>query len=205
MSKISTLIAIVLLAGLISLSIAGDDANTSQYKSRTALGAEAQFRAALSEAEAEFARKQRDAQQKLKAGLTKAMDEATKAGDLDDALKIRERIREIEAGELDAKKTGVDRNDDRARLYRRIVNSDWSGKGVWSAFRFNANGTVVRQGNLVKDHYWAAVDSRRLVTIWPDGAVDMFELDDAGKSFSAYAVGRIGKPSFTATLSNPSP
>src|SRR5262249_20220233 len=113
---------------------AADAAPAWDFKSKAAAEAKRRYDQAVKEHKAAYAKAIRDAERALRADLKSAMQEATKAGDLDEALKLGAAVNHIE-------KAGVSPREGVA-----LPRGKWlaySKDGLLGTYDFRRDGSVL--------------------------------------------------------------
>ncbi|HWE95378.1 MAG TPA: hypothetical protein VG269_15530 [Tepidisphaeraceae bacterium] len=122
--------------------------------------------------------------------LSLAKEKATKAGDLDEAIRIRDLVASIPATPPvdDAAAHGSNVLAARADLRRRLAGTIWQ-QNHRAPIRFNADGSVSTADS--KDPWqWEAIDARHVVVRMSNGWMNCFEFDADLKKFSDTEYGR---------------
>jgi hypothetical protein len=161
--------------------VAGGDA--AEFKTRQARDAMATYAGAAERLGREYQEKLSVARKTCLAGLTTAKEVATRAGNLDEAIRIRDTIAKLQAEAPAAPAADGGRGPlvtARENLTRQLAGTVWE-PGVGKGFRLNADGTVTG-GDRAGPASWAALDGSVVAVRWPDGWVHTYAFDEKLKT-----------------------
>jgi len=169
------LCAVVLLAGEISLK---------SFKSTKAKAATIRYKEAIKAADTLYQRTLEDARHQYINDLNEAKVEAMKTGNLEEAIRLRDAIQEVETAEpANSDRTSTPK---RESLVAKLVNSTWLGNKN-EKIEYFANGTGSHNTSTFK---WAAIDDRRIVWYWPNTTyVTYVVFNQEMTSFAVYSLG----------------
>lgn len=175
-------------------------AQAAKSKSAVVRKAEAEFKESVAAAEQEFSTKIRQSQAVLKMKLEKAKDAATKAGDLEEAVVLRDRIASL----ADSTKTSPQKSPSQVRdkLGEEVANIVWTGSPNWGRFVLKTDGTVQCEKMPDKITRWGPINEGSVCITEGDGYVCVLRFDVERRSVKAYGLGKIDKSNWTATRSN---
>jgi hypothetical protein len=170
---------------LAAACVAADQA-APKFKNLEARRAATDYAAAVKKAREDYA-----------ARLRRAQEAATRAGDLDEALKIREEIAALKgdgktvaaAGPPGGGKAKPGPQAARDKLAARLVVGSWTyGEGSAGGARpikFNEDGTAQLEGR--QGVHWIAVNEREALLRYPEGgAYDKLIFNESCTSYDAY-------------------
>ncbi|MBA4031475.1 MAG: hypothetical protein C0478_11395 [Planctomyces sp.] len=163
--------------------------------------AEAEFKESLAAAEQEFSLKVRQCQSVLRAKLEKAKDAATKAGALDEAVALRDRISLLADSTQASQQKGPSQVRD--KLGEEVADFVWTGSPNWGRFVLKADGTVQCEKMPDKITRWGPINEGSVCITEGDGHVSVLVFDMERRSVKAYYLGKLDKSGWTATRSNP--
>jgi hypothetical protein len=126
----------------------------------------------LREIETDAKSKAITAREKYLSALREEMKQTTKRQDLDEAIRIRDEIQDVEAGDRAPANVRPIGLEERQKLTAQLIGSTWDNDGH-GGVRFNANGTTSRADGV--PGRWANVDN------W----VDVLTFDERAVSFHA--------------------
>ena len=175
----------LVFAMAVSIGVAAGDATTPAYdfKSPAARSAAEVYSGALTRASKDYKDKSDIARKAaFIAQLNTAQQAATKAGNLDEAVKIRDVIAKLNAEIQETAAThGSGPALERQKLTAALVNTVWqSGE---AKIRFNEDGTGVYVGADKPPWEWVAMDGRNVYLRFAVGWSVRLEFDESAKSF----------------------
>jgi hypothetical protein len=138
----------VALFFVVGLALGADEFKTIKAKSSTIV-----YERAVAKADDEHAKALDDARRQYIVALNEAMAEATQSSNLDEAVRIRDAI-------ADLQKARESSSPPKQSLKQRLTGTTWNASGghQWS---FNANNTAVSDRNFKGT--WQVVDERTII------------------------------------------
>jgi hypothetical protein len=183
---------VAILAGLVGAAWAADGvggpgeggpAGATEFKSRAARDAATKYGFSVERLNQEHQKKLTAARRAYVVALTAAKDEATRAANLDEAVRLRDAIADLEK---EAPPADVSARADgpaaaQATLAKKLAGTTWEDNG--KQIRFNVDGTMTRQDS--KEPWaWAAVNGTTIVMRRGDAWTVGLTFDESLKSFS---------------------
>jgi hypothetical protein len=190
----------VLLAGGLCVTAAGDDDPPTPpiiVKSAAAKKAEADYKTALAAAEQDFAAKVRLARAGLTKDLEKAKDAATKAGSLEDAVALRDRLKQLTDAAPPAPRKGPALARDKLGL--EVADAVWSGSPNWGQFVLKSDGSVAYEKMADTTSRWGAVSDSVVCVADAGGNVSVLLFDKDRRAAKGFYLGMAGKASWEVT------
>jgi hypothetical protein len=174
---------VILAVGVSIGAVTGDAGPSYDFKSPTARSAAEVYSGTVARATREFKDKSDSARKTFIGQLTTAQQAATKAGNLDEAVKIRDVITKLNAETQEAATShGSGPAAERQRLTASLVNSVWQTGDT--KIRFNDDGTGIYVGSDKPPWEWVAMDGRSIYIRYSNGWTNRLEFDEAGKVFA---------------------
>lgn len=180
---------LALVAGLAAAGWAADGAakpgaagaaGAAEFKSRLARDAAAKYAATVERLNQEHQEKLTAARKSYAAALTAARDEATRAANLDEAVRLRDAIADLQKeAPAPARQDGPAAAQ--AALARQLAGTTWDDDGKQT--RFNADGTVTRPDAKEKVT-WAAINGNTVVMRHGERWTVALTFDEGFKTFS---------------------
>jgi hypothetical protein len=169
---------LALLASIVAVGIAFAELPISD----AARASRADYENKLREIETDAKSKAITAREKYLSALREEMKQTTKRQDLDEAIRIRDEIQDVEAGDRAPANVRPIGLEERQKLTAQLIGSTWDNDGH-GGVRFNANGTTSRADGV--PGRWAILDGQTLVARYVDNWVDVLTFDERAVSFHA--------------------
>jgi hypothetical protein len=149
--------------------------------------AETEYKTAVAALDKEYQAKLKVAQSQLKKELDKAKESSTKSGKLEEALAIRDRLKQL----MDAQPAPVVKKDTaREKLAAEVVDRQWTGSPVWGKFVLKADGSAGFEKLPLKQATWAVVAADAVTMFDTNGDVDLLIFDKERATVKGFYFGR---------------
>ena len=182
---------------VVGIAVAGDEPGPVEFKSPAARLATETYNGEIQKLTRDYQQKADVARKACIAQLTSAQQSATKAGNLDEAVRIRDAITRLNsdapepAGHTSPKGvTAAGLLGDRQKLSQALAGSVWESGDT--KFRFNDDGTGIYLTGGKPPWTWIAMSGKEAYVRYGSGWTNRLEFDEAAKSFTFIECG-IGK------------
>ncbi|HET6250297.1 MAG TPA: hypothetical protein VFE47_21590 [Tepidisphaeraceae bacterium] len=174
---------------IVAAAFAADSPTLGDFKSLSARSAADTYAGAVQRLTREFKEKNDAARKTCIQQLGVAQQAATKAGNLDEAIKIRDAITRLNTEIADNAQAGHGATGliaERQKLSQALAGTVWQSGDT--KLKFNEDGT----GNLSasdKTWEWVAINGREAYVRYASGWTNRLEFDDSVKTFSFLELG----------------
>ncbi|QNN24489.1 hypothetical protein HED60_20175 [Planctomycetales bacterium ZRK34] len=155
------MMAVLVLVLSAAFLIAGE-VDQRDFQTVKAKAATVRFDQAIKQADALHQRTIAEARRQYMADLNEAMVEATKAGNLEEAIRLRDAMREIQESKVARPDNEIPSG--RETLTKSLIGSTWLTNNGTDKVQYQADGTGTENGKSA--FKWAALDDQRVVWYW---------------------------------------
>ena len=186
----------VLCVGIAAVALAGDAVEQPEFKSLPARDAASTYQTQIARLNHDYQEKLNSARKVYVSALSVAKERATRAGDLDEAVHIRDEISRLQQDAADdphphAGSVAVNPAGGlaaaRAALTHELGGSIWTQNGV--TFKFNEDGSLTT-GDGKPYGRWTVLSPKAAIAQLPGGLTDRFEFDESIHTFNTREFGQ---------------
>lgn len=145
------------------------------FLSKQAKDAQTQYQNKISEIKKAAATQMAQAKKKYIAALSDAQ-KAVQAKDLDEAMRIRDTVKQLTEEEKENQKLPQPVVDPRRSLESRLAGTKWNEEKPGVVWTFDKDGTVVTTDG--REGKWAAISGTTILSVFTNGWIDQLQFDE---------------------------